>query len=104
MADDDKTSNTGLWLTDDGKVVKKQPKGSATQLVRPGGQLTAAVQAQIDSLDADPDADPIPAHVALGNPAEVDTSDSGQIQAVSTDDLAPKKAPAKKASAATKKS
>jgi hypothetical protein len=42
--------------------------------------------------------------VALGNPAEVDTSDSGQIQAVSTDDLAPKKAPAKKASAATKKS
>lgn len=86
----DNTSKTGLWLTDDGKVVKSQPKGSATQLVREGGRLTDAVQARIDSLDADPDAPAIPAHEAMGNPFEAATEDSGQIEtAVSTDDVKP---------------
>jgi hypothetical protein len=92
---DDKTSTTGLWLDADGKVVKKQPKGAATQLVRPGGRISAAVQARIDSLDAT-DAEAVPAHEVLGNPAEVDQSDPGQIQAVTSEDLQPKKAPAKR--------
>lgn len=92
----DKTSDSGLWLDDNGKVVKKQPKGAGTQLVRPGGRVTAAVEAQIARLDEDPDAAPIPAHVALGNPEAVDESDPGQIQAVTSGDLQPKKAPAKK--------
>lgn len=96
---DDKTSKSGIWIDDaTGKVVKSQPRGGSTQLVRPGGRITDAVQAQIDSLDADPNADPIPAHVALGNPAEV-SDEAGQIQAITSEDLTPKKAPAKRAAA-----
>lgn len=64
----DKTSDSGIWLTDDGKVVKKQPQGSATQLVRPGGVITGHAQARMDALDADPDAKPLSAAEALGNP------------------------------------
>jgi hypothetical protein len=95
----EKTSDTGIWLTDDGKVVKKQPTGGSTQLVRPGGRITDAVQARLDSLDAKPDAPAVPAHEALGNPVEVNTEDSGSIEtAVTSDQLAPtpKKAAAKK--------
>lgn len=50
----DKTSESGLWLTDDGKVVKKLPEGGATQLVRPGGRITEAVQARIDASENTP--------------------------------------------------
>ncbi|HYF71366.1 MAG TPA: hypothetical protein VD864_01020 [Nocardioides sp.] len=92
----DKTSDTGLWLTDDGKVVKKQPKGGGTQLVRPGGAITAAAQLRIDSASADPDAKPIPAHEALGNPVEVAIDDEPVEKTVTTDAAKPAKRTAKK--------
>lgn len=74
----DKTSDTGLWLDDDsGKVVTKQPKGGATQLVRPGGRITQAAQIRIEATEADPNAPAVSAAEALGNPLEaaVDTAD-----------------------------
>lgn len=95
---DDKTSETGLWIDDaTGKVVKKQPKGGATQLVRPGGRITAAVQARIDSIDADPDAEAIPAHEVLGNPEAV-VEDGGAIQPVTSDAVKPAAKRTRKAS------
>lgn len=61
------TSKTGMWIDDEsGKVVTKAPH-RGTQLVRPGGRVTAAVQARIDSLDADPDAPAVSAAEVLGN-------------------------------------
>lgn len=90
----DKTSDTGLWLTEDGKVVTERPRGAATQLVRPGGRVTSAVQARIDSLSADPDAPAVSAAAALGNP-EPGEPVTSEPDAVSTDDVQAR--PARKA-------
>jgi hypothetical protein len=79
---DDKTSTTGLWLDADGKVVKSQPRGGATQLVRPGGQITAAAQARIDAAGAPTDAPAVSASEALNGPVEAPME-----AAVTTDDI-----------------
>ena len=89
MAD---TAKTDLWIDrDTGKVVKKQPE-RGTLLAREGGRVSAAAQVRLDALDADPAAEPVPAHEALGNPFEVATEPEAE-QAADT-----VKSPAKKSS------
>lgn len=96
----DKTSDSGIWIDDaTGKVVKKAPE-RGTQLVRPGGTITGYAQARIDALDADPDAKPIPAYEALGNPAAAEGAEPVQDDA---SDPKPVTSP-KKATSTTRKS
>lgn len=86
---DDNTAKTDLWLDrETGKVVKKQPS-RGTLLAREGSKISPAAQVRIDSLDADPDAEPVPAHQALGNPVEAATEDGGIEKAVTTDSVKP---------------
>lgn len=87
---EDNTAKTDLWLDrETGKVVKSQP-ARGTLIARKGSKIQVGAQVRLDALDADPDADPVPAHEALGNPVEAATEDSGQVEtAVTTDSVKP---------------
>lgn len=76
------THDTGLWLTEDGKVVDSPPEGASTQLVAKGGEISAAAKARLEQAGV-----------------TVDDTDPQEPDAVTTDEAAPKKAPAKKAAA-----
>lgn len=87
MADD--VAKTDLWLDrESGKVVKKQP-ARGTLLAREGSKISGAAQTRLDAMDADPDAEPVAAHEALGHPVEAAIDDGGVEKAVTSDSAKP---------------
>lgn len=94
------TSDTGVWIDDaSGKVVFKRPRGSGTQLVQPGGEISNAAVIRADELGATiPGADKPTRQRSLA----VETADepSGDVEKAVTTDTAK---PATKRAAARKK-
>lgn len=83
-------SDTGIWLTDDGDVVYKQPRGRATQLVAKGGEIGAAARSRIAALGLDVD---LPEPDATDRPQKAVTVETAtEPEAVETADLQAKSA------------
>lgn len=75
-------SDSGVWVTEEGDVVYERPRGRGTQLVAPGGEVSAAARSRVEAHGLEANLPPEDASAPEAEKAEapdVETADAPPV-------------------------